>query len=155
MGDEAEDYALRQRRTVTSQIKMESFEFEAERENENEREWADMTELIGDYGDWEDDAAITEPDLKQLIAFRPGIRFLSKLGGGDDAEDEEGGGGEEDEEITAVWAMVPKVKALLDLLPKPAQTQLLYLEKIDKNTKMIDVDSFLTFMRIKLSNIVP
>ena len=77
---------------------------------------------------------------------------MKKIGNGDEEEEVEE---EEDPEMAAVYAMVPKVKALLDLLPKPAQTQLLYLEKMDKNTKMIDIDSFLTFMKLKLSTIVP
>merc|ERR1712129_490419 len=113
------------------QIKMESFEVETEAP----KGWVDMTGLIGDYGDWNDDAKIMGPDFQELIAFRPGIRFLTMIGGDDDeGEDGHGEDEEEDAEMAAVWAMVPKVKALMDLLPKPQQTQLLYLEKMDRNT---------------------
>ena len=121
--------------------------------------FVDMTTFIDDTNlanisnKNQDSNSITMPDLGQLSAFRPGIRFLQNLNDDedDDEEDEEDDDDEEDEDDDIMnqlkESLPPKLKELLLKLPPPQHTQLL---KLDKHTTMIDIDSFLTMMKLKL-----
>ena len=124
----------REQRSVTSQIKINAFQSMAD-DDDADKPFVDMTSASNDK-----EAEIVMPDLSKLDAFRHGIRFLQKL---EDDEDDE----EDDDDSALQDALPPKIRELLKKLPPPQHTQLL---KLDKNTSMIDVEPFLTFMKLKL-----
>lgn len=134
------------RQSIVSRIKLNAFEMSEIKDRQSD--WVDMTTLIDDV----DDQTITGPEVENMYAFRPGVRFLAKVD--DDDEEEEEGENQGEGEQHQILKMYPKLKELLQRLPPPPQTQLLYLKNMDQNTKMIDPDSFLTFMKLKLSSIV-
>jgi len=141
-------------RRIVSGIKLDAFERTlSDPMSEGQSDWMDVTTLMDDNGSGRGPQGTgSGVELQELIAFRPGVRFLAKI------EDEEEEDVEEEERGDGRWDEVlrdyPKLKELMQKLPPPPQTQLLYLEKMDRNTKMIDPDSFLTFMKLKLSSIL-
>eukprot|EP01084_Bolivina_argentea_P134182 236730_1 len=111
-------------------------------------QFIDMTGFIDDNGEIIHDN-ITMPNMKELLAFRPGVRFLQRINDDNDNDNEnenENDDNENENEIKLTDSLPPKIKELLDKLPPPQHTQLLKLDKI-KNTLMIDIDAFITFMK--------
>ena len=134
-----------ERNRIASRIKLNAFELN-DPIHDRQSDWVDMTTLIDD-GDTD---SITVPEVAELVAFRPGIRFLSRVD-----DDEEDGDEDADNEEEDILKMYPKLKELKQRLPPPPQTQLLYLDKMDRNaTKMVDVESFITFMSLRLNSFV-
>eukprot|EP01083_Nonionella_stella_P030207 82868_1 len=132
------DLKERQRRKHPSRIKIHAFQYNTyDDEDTVNAPFVDMSSHIQGKG-----GMLTMPDLEQMVAFRPGIRFLQKLC--DDEQKDEGKG-----DKSAKNVLPPKIKELLEKLPPPQHTQLL---RVDKTTSMVDIESFLTFMKLRLSS---
>ncbi|ETO20249.1 hypothetical protein RFI_16968 [Reticulomyxa filosa] len=75
---------------------------------------------------------IINPDVTQLIAFRPGIRFLTRLDDNDNSKIDTLDSNDEMQRLLNQINCPEAIRELLQLLPAPHQTQLLALPSIPR-----------------------